>query len=535
MAGEEYLSTPEWRELTIETVLGRPVQVWKHRHKHVLDLLDLAPRAEALDLLVQGDRRVSFRDFHAGVETAAVELARLDIGRGDRILLILYNRPEVLLAQWGAFRLGAVPVFGNRWWSDAEAADVIARVRPKLIITDLPLAGVDRMGAACVHPDVLAGWWSQRSPGSAPADPRSSSDEDDLALIVFTAGSTGAPKGVQLTHRVLVWSQQTIHNMRGGRPPLPTRPAEQKVTLMTTPMFHNGAIVTGISALIDGNRTVMLEGKFMAEDVLGLIERERVTAWQAVPTMFARMLQHSSFASYDLSSLVAPSSGGTHVPEALIEAVDQRLPNAGPNLVVGYGMTEMSFLTMATRGEMRARSGTVGKPIPGVEMRVDAPDASGQGELLGRSAALMIGYLGTADQPIDAEGWYHTGDLGRIDADGYVYVTGRVKDMIIRGGENIACAHVEAAILEHPSVLEVAVAGHPDEQLGEVVAAFARIKADRPVSEADLAAFARSRLAYFCVPTLWSFHAEPLPVLPTGKIDKLSLQRMLREREGADG
>ena len=141
----------------------------------------------------------------------------------------------------------------------------------------------------------------------------------------------------------------------------------------------------------------------------------------------------------------------------------------------------------------------------------------------------MIGYYGTDDQPIDSDGWYHSGDLGRIDDDGYVFVTGRVKDMIIRGGENIACSHVEGALLDHQDVLEVAVTGYPDREFGEQVGAVVRLRQGSPVSQDDLALFARGKIAYFCVPTRWVFVSEPLPVLPTGKVDKVLLKRKLAE------
>lgn len=530
MNSESYLSTPAWSELTVEQVLGRPTHVWRERPRHVLDLLDLAPDNEGLDLFVQGERRISFYGFRNGVEAAARSFTDLGASRGDPVLLLLFNSPEVLLAQWGLWRCGAVPVFGNRWWSESEVAQIIERVEPKFVVTDMPLDQETLRQSPTVDPARMEAWWEESGDAAIP-DPRDDAQEDDLALIVFTAGSTGAPKGVQLSHRNLVWSQQTIHNMRGGRPPIPESPGEQKVTLMTTPMFHNGAIVTGISALIDGNRMVMLKGKFIPEEVLCLIEQERVTAWQAVPTMFRRVLQHPDIETRDLSSLVAPSSGGMHVPESLMEMIDQKLPQAGPNLVVGYGMTEMSFLTMATRAQMKERPGTVGRPIPGVEMSVDSSDSDGYGELLGRSGALMIGYFQAAEQPIDAQGWYHTGDLGRIDPDGFVYMTGRVKDMIIRGGENISSVHVESALIEHPDVLEAAVCGYPDEQLGEAVGAVVRIRPGSDLSWSDMAGHARSKLAYFSVPSRWIIQTDALPVLATGKIDKVKLAERLRQTE----
>lgn len=522
-----YLSTPAWSELVVEPVYGRPTQVWRERPRQVLDLLALAVGKPDQDLLVQGERRISFGAFRSATESGAAELAKLGIGPGDKVLIVLYNSAEFLLAQWSAWRVGAVPVLGNRWWSERDLLDVISRVKPALLITDMPVSIADGDLPRRITPDVVATWWTVPPPARAVPEPGDKIAEDDVALMVFTAGSSGAPKGVQLSHRNLVWTQQTVHVMRGGRPAAPASSAEQKVALVTTPMFHNGAVVAGLSALMDGNRMVMLQGKFVPEEAMKLITRERVNSWSAVPTMFSRMLQHPDFANYDLSSLVAPATGGTMVPAPLLEAVQAQMPHATKGFSIGYGMTEMSFLTMAMAAQILQKPATVGKPIPGVELRIDQPDASGEGELVGRSGALMVGYFDTPEQPIDADGWYHTGDLGRIDADGFFYITGRSKDMVIRGGENIACPHVEAALIAHEDVLEVAVVAVPDEEFGEAVAAVVYARPGSGLSEDALRNFARRSLAYFEVPSHWIFRSTPLPVLPTGKIDKRSIRQEL--------
>ena len=523
MTTAHYLSSPAWSELVTEAVRGRPTKVWRERPRHVLDLFDLARGDPAQDLLVQGERRISNGAFRNAVEAGAHDLHQAGVRPGHRVLVVLYNSAEFLLAQWSIWRVGAVPVLGNRWWTPRELAEVTQRVQPSLLITDM--AWPDGQGAApkTISPAAIAGWWALPPPSQPAPDPRGGVDEDDVAIMVFTAGSSGAPKAVQLSHRNLVWTQQTLHIMRGGRPPVPSSAAEQKVALMTTPMFHNGAVVSGLSAFLDGNRVVIPNGRFNPEEVLQLIQRERVSSWQAVPTMFNRVLQHPAFDAYDLSSLVGPSTGGTMVPAQLVSAVKARLPHAAKGFALGYGMTEMSFISMAMTAHLDLKPGTVGKAIPGVEIRVDRPDASGEGELLARSGALMVGYLGAQEQPIDDEGWYHTGDLGRIDADGFLFVTGRTKDMIIRGGENIACPQVESAILGHPAVLEVAVLGYPDEEFGEAVAAIVHLRPGSAVTEDELRSFLKGQLAYFAVPSRWIFRDEPLPVLPTGKIDKRSL------------
>ena len=522
-----YLSTPAWSELTAETVLGRANKVWRERPRHILDLLDLSVGHPEHDFLVQNEKRISFGRFRNAVENGAVELARLGADTGDRVLIVLYNSPEFLLAQWAAWRVGAVPVLGNRWWSERELAEVVERVNPRLIVTDMPLANIPLVSAKSIPPDTLAGWWQLPRPASGVTVDRDAIREDDVALIVFTAGSTGVPKGVQQSHRNLAWTQQTIHIMRGGRPAAPASPAAQKVTLMTTPMFHNGGVVSGLTALLDGNRIVIPAGRFNAEEVLTLIQNERVTSWQAVPTMFNRVMRHPDFGKYDLSSLVGPSTGGTVVTKLLCDEIRRKLPHAATTFATGYGMTEMSYLTMASSAMIDQKPGTVGKPIPGVELRIDKPDTSGEGEILGRAAILMVGYFNAEEQPIDADGWYHTGDLGRVDADGFVYVTGRLKDMVIRGGENISCPQVEFALTAHQDVLEAAVVGYPDEEFGEALAAFVYARPGVTLSEQTHTTFAKGKLAYFAVPSRWIFCNQPLPVLATGKIDKRSLKKEL--------
>ena len=535
MTVAQYLSTPAWRELVPEFVLGRPNMVWRERPRHVLDLLELSVGQPDHDLMVHGDRRISFDVFRNSVDSGAAELARLGVRAEDRVLIVLYNCTESLLAQWASWRVGAVPVLGNRWWSERELSEVIDRVNPRLVVTDMPLPATSTGALKRITPELLSTWWTLPAPDVDVRVDRDAVDEDAVALIVFTAGSTGVPKGVQQSHRNLVWTQQTIHIMRGGRPSAPTSPAAQKVTLMTTPMFHNGGVVSGLTALLDGNRIVIPRGRFNAEEVLNLIQKERVTSWQAVPTMFNRMMRHPDFARYDLSSLVGPSTGGTVVTKQLSDEIRKKLPHAANTFATGYGMTEMSYLTMASSAMIDQKPGTVGKPIPGVELKIDKPDKSGEGEILGRAGILMVGYFKSDEQPIDAEGWYHTGDLGRIDQDGFVYVTGRLKDMVIRGGENISCPHVEFALLAHPDVLEVAVVGYPDEEFGEALAAIVYPRPGAPLPEEELSTFARSKLAYFEVPSRWIFRKEPLPVLPTGKIDKRSLSRDLAEVLASSG
>jgi long-chain acyl-CoA synthetase len=522
----DYMTGPEWSELVVEKVGPRTIQIWKGRPRHVVDLLEIAAGSSDLDLFVQGERRISFGAFRDAVETGAAELVRAGVVPGARVLIVLYNSAEFLVAQWAAWRMGAVPVLGNRWWSQRDLAEVIDRVGPAAVVTDMPTdvsLGVSRV----ITPTEISAWFTAAAPEVPAADPRGDANEDDVALVLFTAGSTGTPKGVLLSHRNLIWTQQTLHNMRGGRPPAPSSAAEQKVALMTTPLFHNGAVVAGLTALIDGNRMAMLQGRFNPAEVLEIVQQERVTSWNAVPTMFSRVLQHPDFDAHDLSSLVGPSTGGTMVPFPLFEEIGARMPQAAQSFSTGYGMTEASFITIAVAPQIIAHGGTVGRAIPGVEIKILDPDENGEGEVAARSGAVMVGYFNIPDQPVDLDGWYHTGDVGHVDSDGFLFITGRSKDMVIRGGENVACPHVEAAIITHDDVLEVAVLGYPDDEFGEAIAAVVYPRPGANLTEHQLRAHVKGGLAYFEVPSRWIFRTEPLPVLPTGKIDKRGLAREL--------
>ena len=523
MALSGYMHSPEWRELVRTEALGRPILAYRERPRHVLDLLELGVGRSEHTFLVQGERRVSHGQFRVAIDAVAARMADAGVTRGARVLFVLYNSPEFLIAQWAAWRLGAVPVLGNRWWGPRDLAGAIERVAPALLVSDVTQDSAAPV--AQVSPDDLRGWWDDGENTDLLPDPRSESHEDEVAVIVFTAGSTGAPKGVQLSHRNLVWTQQTIHVLRGSAPRPAASAGDQKVALKTTPLFHNGGMVAAIGTLIDGGRIVMLPGRFDPLSAIRCIERERVQSWSAVPTMFRRVLQHPDLAAHNLSSLVAPATGGSMVSPQLFDDLRKALPNAGSGLTSGYGMTEMSFLTMVTGTELATRLGTVGRPLPGVELRLDTAVADGEGELVARSGALMIGYLDSSERPIDAEGWYHTGDLGHIDTDGFVYVTGRLKDIVIRGGENIACGHVEAALIAHPDVLEAAVFGVADEDFGEALAVAIACRPETVVSPQDLRTFLSDRLAYFEIPTHWDLRREALPVLVNGKVDKQALKR----------
>jgi acyl-CoA synthetase (AMP-forming)/AMP-acid ligase II len=494
----------------MEEVRGRPTEVWKDRPRRITELLELSPARAYQEFIAEKDRRYTFGRFLDSTTAGAAWLSAEGIEPGDRVMILMYNSAEVLLSVWALWRLGAVPVPANPSWTDPELADVVERLHPRAFVTDRALAPA--IGRPVVFSSSQVGaWWS--SPPAA-IDFRPVDDEDDVALILFTAGSTGFSKGVLLSHRNLLATQQTVHLMRDNWPPT-TPEGGNAVTLITMPLFHLGGLTASVTALLDGDRIVLPGGRFDPLRTLELIESERVTAWLGAPTMYSRLFDHPEFGRFDLSTLTTPTTGSTMVPPQLISAAAKILPGAATGIGVGYGMTEMAFLTQVSGAEIEERPGTVGRPIPNVRVKIHHPDENGDGELLARSAALMVGYL-DGDEPIDSEGWYHTGDVARIDDDGYIYITGRIKDMVIRGGENVATPHVENVLVDHPDVIEAAVFGVEDRDFGEAVAAAVYIRDGSNLDERALTDFAGRHLARFEVPTRWMLFSGPLPTLPTG-------------------
>jgi long-chain acyl-CoA synthetase len=517
------VQTPWGEDVSAGRYAGHPGLLYARRPRTFTDLLFGVQRWKARTFLVQGQRRISFADFFAAVEAARNRLQPLGIQPRDRVVLLAYNSPEWVVALWAIWSLGAVPVLGNRWWSTPEAAHCIALVEPRAVITDAPdLAAAD--GVAVLDIAEMRHGGSTAS-ATAPTIP-GPGDEDDPAVVLFTSGSSGRPKAVELSFRAVVANQHNVLARSRQLPHLLDPDAPQPVNLICTPLFHVGAFATLLTQTITGGRIVFNVGRFDPAQVLGLIESEGVHRWGAVPTMAIRLLEHPDFESRDLSTLRSFPLGGAPVAPALMARLARALPHlARRGLANMWGMTEGGgFLSLAAGADLASHPGTVGRPFPTVEIAIADPDDSGVGEVLVRSPTVMLGYLGTDSGPVDSDGWLHSGDLGHLAAEGYLFIDGRSKDMVIRGGENIACPHVEAALLRHPDVVEAAAIGlaHPD--LGEELAAIVVHRPGaRPPTEKDLTRHMQTEVAYFAIPTRWVIRAEPLPTLAGEKVDKKNL------------
>lgn len=520
-------------EIAEEPYLGHPGLQYRDRPRSVLQMLETVPQWSGRTFIVQGDRRISYETFLAAVDEGAEILEHNGVLPGSRVLLFAYNSPEFVLAVWAIWRAGGVPVMANRWWSQAEIDNAVALTHPVLALTDLPT-----LNAGTARRLLM----SNLSPAfdSDPDAPRrpdmSVGREDDDALVIFTSGSTGVPKAVSLSQRSVIANQHNLL-LRSRQLPQDLDPeAPQAASLVCTPLFHVGGVSNLITQPIIGGRLVLNEGKFDPVQVLQIIEREGVHRWGGVPTMASRLLEHPDLDKYDLSSLRSFPLGGAPLSPQLLDRLRRKLPQLERRgLANTWGMTESGgFITAAGNRDLAQRPGTVGSPYPIAELHINEPDGNGVGEILVRCPTVMLGYVGLKDDAtVDADGWLHTGDLGHLDADGYLYLDGRSKDIVIRGGENIACRHVEQALLEHPDVRDVAVVGIPHLDLGEEVAAVVVLRAGTEPTTGELRDFAKPRLAYFEMPTQWFVQYDELPTLPGEKVDKRTIRTELESKLGA--
>lgn len=510
-----------------------PCLLYSPRPSSITAMLAGARRWSDRTFLVQGERRIDFATFLDAVPCVAREFAQQGARPGDKLFVLAYNSPEFVLAIWAAWWAGLVPVLGNRWWSDQELQHALTLTGPALTLSDRAAPSCSS-GTPWLPIQDLGDAFGRDRPGAAVAEP---DDDRSAGLVLFTSGSSGAPKAVVLSHRSVVANQHNLLTRSRQLPQDVPDDLPQQVMLACTPLFHVGGVSNLITQLILGGRLVMTKGRFDAGEVLELIERERVHRWGGVPTMAARVLAHPDFDLRDLSSLRSFPLGGAPVSASLLDRMRTKLPQLQRRgLANTWGMTESGgFVTVAGNRDLERFPGTVGRPYPVAELSILDPDETGRGEILLRSPTVMLGYLGLDDGTVDADGWLRTGDLGRLNEEGYLFLDGRSKDIVIRGGENIACAHVEQALLAHPDIVEAAAFGVSHEDLGEELAAAVTHRADSVPTPEDLRTFLRGRLAHFEIPTYWRIGGDPLPTLAGEKVDKKGLRAELeRGRASCD-
>jgi long-chain acyl-CoA synthetase len=514
-------------EITEGQVNGHPCLMFAERPPSVTAVLEESRRWGEREFLIHGRRRVSFEAHHRAVCLIGARLHEHGVRPGDRVALLGGNSASWVASFYAILSTGAVAVLCNAWWSDAEVRHAIAETTPVLALVDDKRAA--RVGAdlPTLSLETLAEHLGEQGPGDAASGEQFTAMhtvvEDDPAVVLFTSGTTGLPKGATLSHRSLVANLQGLLMVSGRLPRETDDPhARHSIGVVGLPIFHIGGLQLLLVGLTSGNTSVFLSGRFDPAEVLRLIETERATVLSAVPTMIQRIVHHPDVAVRDTSTLRTIVMGGSPVSKEMLERVNAAFPSAHSRIGQSYGMTELGGVVATGVGaDLAGHPGSAGRLMPVAEVRIDAPDADGVGEIVVRSPAVMDGYWGRPDDPIlDADGWLRTGDLGRVDADRFLYITGRAKDLIIRGGENIAAAHVEAQILAHPGVQEVAVVGLPHADLGEEVAAAVVVSAGSRLSAAELAEYVRAKLAYFEVPSRWWIRTEALPHNDAGKLVK---------------
>lgn len=535
-------------ELVEIEALGRRVRAFKNAPVNLAALFE-AGRSD-LPFIVYEDERLSFEEAWTRSQQLAAVMARdYGVEKGDRVAISMRNYPEWILGFMAATSIGAIAVAMNALWQPHEMEYGLKDSGAKLLLADQER--LDRLAAMEAAPTGLsviavratkplaAGvrGYDEVMAGAAEATPPAREvGPDDDAIMLYTSGSTGHPKGAVSTHRnimsaLLSWELDAQAGMLAGFAPAVGGP--QPAALLSIPLFHVSGLHVSLLQSFRGQRRLVCMYKWDPAQAVEIIERERITGFNGPPAVTGDLVEIARREGRDLSSLIAVGGGGASRAPEQVRAIDKAFPNAAPN--TGWGMTETNAIGASIAGadylEHPASSGRVSGvlDIRIVDEEGLAQPANTRGELQIRGASIMRGYWNRPDANADTfvDGWMRTGDVAYVDEDGFVYIVDRIKDLVIRGGENIGCGAVEAALLEHPQVLEVSVYGVPDARLGEEVGA--TIYARSALDPDELRAFLAPRLARFEIPRYLHFASEPLPRIASGKI----LKRQLRDEAAA--
>ena len=553
-------------------------------HSTIGDILDIQTQRfaerEALVHAATGDR-FNYREFHAEVERVARGLLSIGIEKGQHVGIWATNYTEWVLAQFATAKIGAVLVTVNPAYrthelayvleqSEANALVLIGRFRvPSLtgrtsdyvgmvneVVPELAAAPPGELNSTRFphlrhvifippHDDASTptppGMWrwddlltlaEQTNPDDL-HHRQAQCGPDDVINIQYTSGTTGNPKGAMLTHHNLVANARYVGDAMEMN--------ERDRLCIPVPFYHCfGCVMGSLNCVVHGSTMIIPAQHFDPLQTLRAISTERCTAVHGVPTMFIAQLGHPDFPQFDLASLRTGIMAGSPCPIEVMREVIDRM--GADRITIAYGQTEASPVVTQTLADdsIERRVSTVGKVLPGVEVRLVDPETGlvvgpgQQGELQTRSTMVMKGYFNmpeaTADA-IDADGWLHTGDLATVDEDGYYKITGRLKDMIIRGGENIYPREIEEFLYTHPQIDDVQVVGVPDERFGEEVMAWVRLKPNADATEESIRDFCRGRIAHYKIPRYVKFTDE-FPMTVTGKIQKFRMREMAVEELG---
>jgi acyl-CoA synthetase (AMP-forming)/AMP-acid ligase II len=504
--------------------------------------------------LVEGGERLSFKQVYAAARKVAAGLVEgHGVQRGDRVGIAMRNANAWCVTYVGVLLAGGCATLLNGWWQGGEMAAGIADSETRLVIADVQraarLAEVEH-GARVITLDIAQPIDAAIAPitdaGGSAETALPQLTGDDLATILFTSGSTGQSKGAYSRHQAVV---QGIFNYVAQTASIVHLLTEdglmsdiQPATLICTPLFHVTAEIPVFLQSFALGRKLVLMPKWNAEEAMRLIQDEQCNYFVGVPLMSYEILTHPNRKNYDLSTCKSYAGGGAPRPPEHVKRLSEEMGDAKP--LLGYGLTETNAVGCGIINENYLEkplsTGPASKPLVDLAILDDngAPLAQGQvGEVCIRSIANFEGYWNNPEATKAAffdDGYFRTGDLGYLDADGYLFIVDRKKDIIIRGGENISCQEVEAAIYEHEDVNECAVFGLPDERLGEVVGAVIWVKPGSGADADAMTAFLAQRLAPYKVPSKIWMSNEALPKLGSEKIDKVSLRSRYRETYQAE-
>ncbi len=550
------LTSPGERfEMETIDIRGVPTRVWKNAPPNLRALMMLARMHGEREAFIYEDERVTYAAFHRAVAKLAHELRDRGVEKGDRVALAMRNLPEWPVAFFAAVTIGAICVPLNAWWTGNELAYGLADSGTKLLICDEERW--DRIAPHLADIPSLRHAFVSRASGelSGPAEylervigapqtwaglpdaeiPEEDIAPDDDATIFYTSGTTGHPKGALGTHRNLVtnifssgYSGSVAALRRGEAPPEPTH----KTSLTVIPLFHVTACSAGLMGMVAAGNTAIFMHRWDPVRAFEIIERERVNMTGGVPTIAWQLIEHPDRDKYDLSSLEAIAYGGAPSAPELVRKIREVFGALPGN---GWGMTEtMATVTSHSSEDYLNRPTSCGPPVAVADLKIMNEDGTREmpqgevGELWARGPMVVKGYWNKPEATAETfvDGWVRTGDLARLDEEGYCYIVDRAKDMILRGGENIYSSEVENVLYDHPAVTDAALVGIPHHTLGEEPAAIVHLAPGTHATEAELQGWVAERLAKFKVPVRILFSEETLPRNANGKILKKDLKAL---------
>lgn len=545
-------------EIIEREIRGINTKTWKNAPPSLRAVVEMTKAHGSNDYIVYGDERLTYAEHYKKVAALSQVLVNeFGVKKGDRVALAMRNFPEWPVVFWSVVSIGAIIVPLNAWWTGEElqygltdsGASVlfadqerIERLSPYLEQLALKQTVLIRASNQATIPNSVTPWealpWKSDDNSSIPDI---AIEADDSATLFYTSGTTGKPKGALGTHHNIcanLLSSAFVRaraDVRNGR--TPQKASAATGFLLSVPFFH----ATGCHAMLCGNtlagNKIVLMDKWNPHKAIQLIEQEKLSTFGGVPAMVWQVLESPEFPNHDLSSVTNIGYGGAPAAPELVKRISELFPQVQPSN--GYGLTETSALTTSNSAEdYQAKPDSAGAPAPVCELKIvnqqgESLPIGEIGELCIKGPQVVAGYWNKPDASAETfrQGWLHTGDLARMDSEGFVYICDRAKDMLIRGGENVYCVEVEDALYSHPDIMDAAVIGLPHRVLGEEVGAMVQIKPNASVNENILKDHVASKLAAFKVPIRIDFSDEPLPRNANGKILKNVVKEQMLGKE----